>query len=767
MSSSLASLFERLTLRITGNLALFISVFISVNAAIVTAIWLVENPLWLERRFPLGWESPLTWISQISAFVAISSLLVSLVGRQLFTLRNKESSAKCKPQWHMTEEPPEERSSLGFDRLLLDTIRAIEAAPDFDGALEATLKQIAQSAQWDYAEAWMPSADAQALQSHPAYYIRSGIGSTQPVRLPLSLQTAIEEFRRYSEGLTFLPGEGLPGQVWQQLQPEWIEHLSAEPTRVYLREHLAQQCRFNRVLGIPLCGKVESDRATPIAILVFFKIDPHPDDRELVRFWTQAGPQLGTIVAQKSYYDQFQAYLAATTDVMFAIDSQGYCLKIAPTRTHQAYRAAHPAVGRSLQDSFAPDLARTFIDYIWQALRTKETVNIEYSLTIRARQSDCIVWFSAAISPISEETVMWIARDITDRKQVERALQEQKTYLRLVLDNIPQQVFWKDTNLIFRGCNKNWAKSAHLKDAEDAVGKTDYDLLPSREMADFFRDRDRQVLESDTAQLHVIVSKQRPDESGKVIWLDVSRIPMHDAQGKIIGVLGVLEDITQRREAEEALRQEQAKSERLLLNVLPKEIANQLKEHEGAIASSVDDATVLFADIVGFTSLSARLSARELVNLLNQIFSEFDRLAESHRLEKIKTIGDAYMVAGGIPVPRPDGAQAVAQMALDMQRVIERFKTDRGETFQIRIGINTGSVVAGVIGIKKFIYDLWGDTVNVASRMESTGVPGGIQVTQATYERLSQQYRFKARGQVEIKGKGEMQTYWLIDRKIL
>ncbi|MBE9042590.1 PAS domain-containing protein, partial [Oscillatoriales cyanobacterium LEGE 11467] len=355
--------------------------------------------------------------------------------------------------------------------------------------------------------------------------------------------------------------------------------------------------------------------------------------------------------------------------------------------------------------------------------------------------------------------------DITECKRVERALQEQQTYLRLVLDNIPQQVFWKDTNLVFRGCNKNWASSAHLARAEDAVGKTDYDLLPSREIADFFRARDRQTIESNTPQLHTIISKQRPDVEGKVIWLDVSRIPMHDACGNTIGVIGVLEDITQRKEAEEALRQEQAKSERLLLNVLPREIAAQLKEEEGAIASAVDEATVLFADIVGFTSLSVRLSATELVDVLNQIFSEFDRLAETHGLEKIKTIGDAYMVAGGIPLPIANSAEAIAQMALDMQRAIARFKTDRGETFQIRIGINTGPVVAGVIGIKKFIYDLWGDTVNVASRMESTGVPGGIQVTEATYLQLQERYRFERRGIVDIKGKGQMETYWLVEEK--
>ena len=169
---------------------------------------------------------------------------------------------------------------------------------------------------------------------------------------------------------------------------------------------------------------------------------------------------------------------------------------------------------------------------------------------------------------------------------------------------------------------------------------------------------------------------------------------------------------------------------------------------------------------MGFTPLSARLQPLELVNLLNEIFSTFDRLAEEHGLEKIKTIGDAYMVAGGLPVPMPDRAAAIADMALAMQEAVERFRVERGENIQIRIGINTGVVIAGVIGIKKFIYDLWGDAVNVASRMESSGEPGSIQVTQATYERLKDRYELQERGQILIKGKGKMTTYWLMGKSV-
>ncbi len=215
------------------------------------------------------------------------------------------------------------------------------------------------------------------------------------------------------------------------------------------------------------------------------------------------------------------------------------------------------------------------------------------------------------------------------------------------------------------------------------------------------------------------------------------------------------------------LRRQQEQSEKLLLNILPNSVAQRLKQEQGIIADNFEEVSVLFADIVGFTPLSARICPIELVKLLNQIFSTFDNLAERHGLEKIKTIGDAYMVVGGLPLPLDDPARAIAEMALDMQQAIANFQADSGEQFQIRIGINTGPVVAGVIGTRKFIYDLWGDTVNVASRMESTGVPGCIQVTATTYERLKDRYEFEERGTIEIKGKGEMMTYWLKDRKAL
>lgn len=212
------------------------------------------------------------------------------------------------------------------------------------------------------------------------------------------------------------------------------------------------------------------------------------------------------------------------------------------------------------------------------------------------------------------------------------------------------------------------------------------------------------------------------------------------------------------------LENERQRAERLLLNIMPRTVADRLKAGE-EIADSYREASVLFADLVGFTSLASHVPANELLPMLDGIFSAFDELADQHGLEKIKTIGDAYMVVAGVPEPMADHAQVLAAMGLDMVRAIEVEAERRGVQLQVRVGIHSGPVVAGVIGKRKFSYDLWGDTVNVASRMESSGVPGRVQVTEATVAKLDGRFELEERGPVAVKGKGEMRA-WLLVRPV-
>ncbi|MEI9951759.1 MAG: adenylate/guanylate cyclase domain-containing protein [Pseudomonadota bacterium] len=211
-----------------------------------------------------------------------------------------------------------------------------------------------------------------------------------------------------------------------------------------------------------------------------------------------------------------------------------------------------------------------------------------------------------------------------------------------------------------------------------------------------------------------------------------------------------------------ALAAEKARAEELLLNVLPASIAERLKRGQRPIADGFPRVSVLFADIVGFTKMSERITPVELVDRLNRMFSSFDDLADKLKLEKIKTIGDAYMVAGGLHSHEYDHAQMIAEMALAMQRRALEFSREFGEELSIRIGIHTGPVVAGVIGKRKFIYDVWGDTVNTASRMESHGEPGAVHVTEETRQLLKDMYILTPRGEISVKGKGVMRTWFLI-----
>ena len=227
------------------------------------------------------------------------------------------------------------------------------------------------------------------------------------------------------------------------------------------------------------------------------------------------------------------------------------------------------------------------------------------------------------------------------------------------------------------------------------------------------------------------------------------------------------QEIREREKVEVELRYQRQRSEDLLTNVLPFQIAQRLKEHQRAIADHFDGVTILFADIVGFSQVSAQMTPCDLVRQLNRIFSRFDELATRHGLEKIKTIGDAYMVAAGVPGPRPDHAQAIAQMALDMQATIGDFRRPDGQPFQLRVGINSGSLVAGVIGIRKFIYDLWGDTVNIASFMESSGEAAKIQVSELSYTLLKEDFICEPRGNIILKSGDPIATYWLVSRSTL
>jgi len=238
--------------------------------------------------------------------------------------------------------------------------------------------------------------------------------------------------------------------------------------------------------------------------------------------------------------------------------------------------------------------------------------------------------------------------------------------------------------------------------------------------------------------------------------------------GAVTGIAFLLINyyVRERKRAFGLLREEQQKSESLLLNVLPVEIAPRLKADNQTIADHFESASVLFADIVGSTPLFAEMEPGEAVDWLNEVFSLFDRIVEKHDLEKIRTIGDNYMVASGAPRSRPDHVQAIARLALEMSREVTTLAPRNGHNMEIRMGLNSGPLVGGVIGKTKFHYDLWGDTVNTASRMESHSKPGRIQINKSTFQLLKDDFECEPRGRIQIKGKGEMETWFVVSEKV-
>ena len=336
-------------------------------------------------------------------------------------------------------------------------------------------------------------------------------------------------------------------------------------------------------------------------------------------------------------------------------------------------------------------------------------------------------------------------------KQVEAKLRSSDEQIVNFLEGMSDAFFALDTDWRFSYVNYKAAQYLQ-RSPEELFGKNFWEEFPDLVNSVFYDQYHKAVAK----QVGVTFEKYyRPLK----VWWEVRVFPGRD------GISVFFHDITKRKKMESELRKERNKTENLLLNLLPEPIAERLKEEPGVIADKFEKATILFADLVNFTQISTTMPATKLVYLLNEIFSSFDELTEKHGLEKIKTIGDAYMVAGGIPIVRPDHAEASAEMALDMLVAIDELNVKLEASFDLRIGINSGPVVAGVIGTKKFIYDLWGNAVNTASRMESHGVPGRIQVSFYTYELLRDKYEFEERGLIDIKGQGEMRTYFLTGPK--
>lgn len=472
-----------------------------------------------------------------------------------------------------------------------------------------------------------------------------------------------------------------------------------------------------------------------------------------------------SLAATRQAEEKYRSIFENSTDGIFQTTAEGYYLSANPTLA-KIYGFSSPeelinTVKNISQEIYVnPNRRNEFIKAMQQYNEISQFESRVY------RQDGKIIWISENARTVRDNLGNFLyyegtVQDISDRKQAELELEKSLSLLRATFESTADGIIAVDIEGNIISFNHKFLNMWKLR--EDRI----HTYNQENRIA-FFRDRVKDI--NGFFNLMQQINQQPELEINDIIEIKDNRIfelySLPQRIGKnIVGRVWSFRDITAGKLAESALKAEKEKSEQLLLNILPEAIAQRLKEEKNIIADSFSEVTVLFADLVNFTQLADTMSPTALVKLLNKIFSAFDLLTEKYDLEKIKTIGDAYMVVGGLPTPRSDHAQAIAEIALEMQQEIATFNALTGKSFNIRIGINTGPVVAGVIGLKKFIYDLWGDAVNTASRMESHGVPGCIQITQTTYNLLHNEYLFENRGIIKVKGKGEMNTYFLTGRK--
>ncbi|MEZ2302940.1 MAG: adenylate/guanylate cyclase domain-containing protein [Microcoleus sp.] len=656
------------------------------------------------------------------------------------------------------------------------TTRILSASETIKKAIAAILPVICDSLGWDTAELWMPEIGEKLLSVTKRKVPISDPNLLRCVANWTKRSISIREFVEVAEQTTFAMGEGLPGRVWATGSPELIRDIT-ESDKFYRRE-IAGRSGLHGAFCFPILGDYEQENSTRsiLGVIAFFSCEVQCYDEELLQTMATIGSQIGQFIKRKQAEaalreseEQLRDLFENASDLIQSIGADGHFLYVnrawRETLGYSEAEIAKMTVFDIIHPNSSPDSLHIFD----LAIRDKEIdENTFYPDSVEAifvtkKYQQILLEGSISCKFADGQLVAIraILRDITARKQAEDALAQSVSLLQATFDSTADGILATDRTGKIVSFNREFIEMWGIPEEVMALrsdAKMVAFVLNQLKDPQAFQERIESLYEQPEAESYDLLEFQ----DGRFFERYSEPQRLGD---EIIGRVWSYHDITERKQAEDALREEQEKSEKLLLNILPKPIAERLKRNETTIAEYFPEVTVLFADIVGFTHLSTLMNPIDLVELLNQIFSSFDMICERLGLEKIKTIGDAYMVVGGLPEPRADHAEAIAQMALDMQTEIARFNAQNNKYFSIRIGIHSGPVVAGVIGIKKFIYDLWGDTVNIASRMESHGLPWRIQVSEATYNLLKHKYLFERRETIHVKGKGEMTTYLLIGSK--
>ncbi|MGK7901485.1 MAG: adenylate/guanylate cyclase domain-containing protein [Hormoscilla sp.] len=658
------------------------------------------------------------------------------------------------------------RSQRAQQRLVAQytTTRILSESATITQAIPKLLQAICESMEWDIGEFWRPTKGEESEEitenlNLQEYQGKDNYKYLRCVQSWVRPSVKIPEFREMAKSITPFRGAGLEGKIWESCSSQWIKNVVDDGSLI--RSKIAAKEGLHGAFGFP----IKSDGEV-LGVISFYSREEKEVDEDLLQTTAVIGSQLGEFIKRKraelalqESEERYRDLFENASDLIQSVAADGKILYVNTAwRERLGYSEAEVAQ-LNLFDIIHPDCKEEVISSLKRVMAGEKVGQLKAEFITKEGNK---LWVEGNANCKLVEGIAvanrGIFRDITERLQAEEALRQSEANLAeaqkiahvgsWTFDVATQTMSWSDEMFRIYGMEPKLPAPTYAEQLQQVHHQDRKKWEKKLQVA---------IADGEAYELDFRIVRQ----DGQIRHINGRCECICNEGGETERILGTAIDITERKQMNAALRYQKLQTERLLHNILPARIAERLKQAQSAIAESFDNVTVMFADIVGFTEISARRSPTELVEMLNLIFSKFDQLSELHGLEKIKTIGDAYMVVGGLPVPRSDHAEAIAEMALDMQKGVSEFNAEIGEALQIRIGINSGPVVAGVIGTKKFIYDLWGDTVNTASRMESHGIPGSIQVTTSTYELLRDKYHFTVRGPINIKGKGPMTTYLL------
>ncbi len=646
--------------------------------------------------------------------------------------------------WHDVSEQKRTETEM---RLLLALTQDISTAPDLAAALHAALRLIVEHTGWVLGEAWLPNAAGTLLENGQVSYY--SIENTE------SLHRFVQASREY----TFASGSGLPGRIWASGQPEWHHDISALSVHEYRRVRHAAAAGLKATFGIPVLTGGEV-----MAVLVFYMTYPRPEDSRMAGLVSAVAAQLGTVLQHKQAEETIHlqaAALNATANGIVITDRDGTIVWVNPAFTKLTGYAPEEAIGQNPRLLKSGEHTPSFYQRLWDAILSGQTWQGEM---INRRRDGSTYVEEQTITPVRNaegEITNFIAikQDITNRKQAEEELRK----LSRAVEQSGSSIIITDLKGDIEFVNPAFTRVTGYS-VQEAVGQNTRILKSGKHPPEMYREL-WETIERGEVWRGEFINKKK---NGEFYWESAIISPVMDERGKIAHYLAVKEDITDRKLAEEALVQEQRKTDELMRNILPADAVDELKKTGRVLPVLFESASIMFADFANFTATAEQLGPQELVGHLDYYFTAFDRVMEKYGLEKLKTIGDSYMCVSGLPVPSETHAVDIVMAALDMLDLVrlekERRQHDGRPYWEVRIGISSGPVVAGIVGQKKYAYDVWGDTVVMAARMESSGEVGQVNISRPTFELVREHFDCQYRGKISAKHKGTVEMYFVRGR---